>query len=262
MLRRYFKLPQKDVGVPQVAVSSSFCCTVTKFFSYEQTLLDKGDTENNNMEQRCFYSYLRGWRNAVPAHEKLRLCESFPGGSGCCRGYRRFGLEQRGLRAPSRYSNLPCEYKRGQTLLHFENTRKDTVLCSRSLVVLGCLPQCHHHLLWKISRFSTAPADAFAFGVVHITKVIQRSCLTHLTQTQGESAAVKELFPHTPQGVALGSCVFLTLSLMSLAMSKCLWQQTTASSNLPSTFNVLPRFPLALASPSRSPIVLADAHVC
>lgn len=55
-----------------------------------------------------------------------------------------------------------------------------------------------------------------------------------------------------------GSCVFryLTLSLMSLAMSKCLWQQTTASSNLPSTFNVLPRFPLALASPSRSPIVL------
>lgn len=51
-------------------------------------------------------------------------------------------------------------------------------------------------------------------------------------------------------------CYFLTLSLMSLAMSKCLWQQTTASSNRPSTFNVFPRFPLALASPSRSPIVL------
>ena len=51
-----------------------------------------------------------------------------------------------------------------------------------------------------------------------------------------------------------------TLSLMSRAMSKCLWQQTTASSNRPSTFNVLPRFPLALASPSRSPIVLSNTH--
>lgn len=53
---------------------------------------------------------------------------------------------------------------------------------------------------------------------------------------------------------------YLTLSFMSLAMSKCLWQQTTASSNLPNTFNVLPRFPLALASPSRSPIVLTSTH--
>lgn len=53
---------------------------------------------------------------------------------------------------------------------------------------------------------------------------------------------------------------YLTLSFMSLAMSKCLWQQTTASSNRPKTFNVLPRFPLALASPSRSPIVLTSTH--
>lgn len=39
MLRCYFKLPQKDEGVAQIAVSSSFCRTVAKFFSYEQALL-------------------------------------------------------------------------------------------------------------------------------------------------------------------------------------------------------------------------------
>lgn len=43
-------------------------------------------------------------------------------------------------------------------------------------------------------------------------------------------------------------------------MSRCLWQQTTASSKRPNTFSVLPRFPLALASPSRSPIVLRNVH--
>lgn len=39
MLHCYFKLPQKDKGVPQIAVSSSFCRSVAKFFSYEQALL-------------------------------------------------------------------------------------------------------------------------------------------------------------------------------------------------------------------------------
>lgn len=47
MLCCYFKLPQKDIGVSQVAISSSFCCIVTKFFSYEQALLKERDTENN-----------------------------------------------------------------------------------------------------------------------------------------------------------------------------------------------------------------------
>lgn len=47
-----------------------------------------------------------------------------------------------------------------------------------------------------------------------------------------------------------------TLSPCSWAMSRCRWQQTTASSKRPSTLSVLPRFPLALASPMRSPMVL------
>jgi len=39
-------------------------------------------------------------------------------------------------------------------------------------------------------------------------------------------------------------------------MSNCLWQQAAASSNLPSSFSVLPRLPLALASPALSPMIL------
>lgn len=51
MLRCYFKLPQKNVGVAQIAVSSSFCCTVAKFFGYEQALLDKTHTGNNECSE-------------------------------------------------------------------------------------------------------------------------------------------------------------------------------------------------------------------
>lgn len=40
MLRSYFKLPQEDKSVPQVAVGSSFRCTVAKFLGDEQALLD------------------------------------------------------------------------------------------------------------------------------------------------------------------------------------------------------------------------------
>lgn len=47
-----------------------------------------------------------------------------------------------------------------------------------------------------------------------------------------------------------------TLSPCSWEMSRCLWQQTAASSNWPRIFRVLPRLPLALASPIRSPMVL------
>lgn len=62
MLRCYFKLPQKDIGVPQVAVSSPFCRTVSKLFGYEQALLDKTRTGNNEYtEQRCFCLYVRRW---------------------------------------------------------------------------------------------------------------------------------------------------------------------------------------------------------
>lgn len=43
MLRCYFKLPQKDICVAQVAVSSSFCCSVSKFFGYQQALLHETD---------------------------------------------------------------------------------------------------------------------------------------------------------------------------------------------------------------------------
>ena len=46
------------------------------------------------------------------------------------------------------------------------------------------------------------------------------------------------------------------MSPCSWAMSRCRWQQTMASSKRPSTLSVLPRFPLALASPMRSPMVL------
>lgn len=41
MLSCYFKVPQKDVGVPQVAVRSSFCRAIAKLFSYQQTLEKK-----------------------------------------------------------------------------------------------------------------------------------------------------------------------------------------------------------------------------
>lgn len=92
----------------------------------------------------------------------------------------------------------PADTNDGQTLLRLEKHSRETPLrrAGRSLVVLGRLPQRRHDLLGEISRFGAAPADAFAFGVVHITKVIQRSSLTHLTRTQGESAAVRDLFPH------------------------------------------------------------------
>lgn len=53
-----------------------------------------------------------------------------------------------------------------------------------------------------------------------------------------------------------GAGLSATLSPCSWAMSRCRWQQTAASSKRPSTLSVLPRFPLALASPMRSPMVL------
>lgn len=47
MLRRNFKLPQKDIGISQIAVSSSLCCTIAKFFSDEQALHDGTDTDDD-----------------------------------------------------------------------------------------------------------------------------------------------------------------------------------------------------------------------
>lgn len=128
------------------------------------------------------------------------------------------------------------------------------------LVVLRGLPQCRHDLLWEISRLSSTPADTLPFSMIHVTKVIQSPCLTHLKTSREKKkqvlkATVFSSFHTTPWILCR-----LTLSLVSLAMSKCLWQQTMASSNRPNTFNVLPRFPLALASPSRSPIVLHTGH--
>lgn len=38
MLSCHFEFTQKDIGIPQVAVCSSFCCTVAKFLSNEQAL--------------------------------------------------------------------------------------------------------------------------------------------------------------------------------------------------------------------------------
>lgn len=52
--------------------------------------------------------------------------------------------------------------------------------------------------------------------------------------------------------------IFITLSPCSWEISKCLWQQTTASSKRPNTFKVFPRFPLAFPSPILSPIVLGE----
>lgn len=75
------------------------------------------------------------------------------------------------------------------------------------LVVLRCLPQCHHDLLWKISRFGSTPADTLAFGVVHIPEVIQSSCLTHLTQIQGKHVTAE------------GWCVLQSASLVCLNIS-------------------------------------------
>lgn len=47
MLRSYFKLPQEDVSVAQVAVSASFRCTVAKFFGNEEALLNETVTGNH-----------------------------------------------------------------------------------------------------------------------------------------------------------------------------------------------------------------------
>lgn len=49
------------------------------------------------------------------------------------------------------------------------------------LIVLCCFPQCHHDIFWKISGLSSAPADTFAFGMVHIPKIIECPRLPHLT---------------------------------------------------------------------------------
>lgn len=58
------------------------------------------------------------------------------------------------------------------------------MLYSHLLIILSCFPQCHHDLLWEISRLSSTPADTFAFGMVHVPKVVQSSRLTDLTQIQ------------------------------------------------------------------------------
>lgn len=68
MLRSYFKLPQKDISVPQVAVSSSFRCTVAKFFGYEQALLEKTGTGNNKDTESKVLVFLR------ETQEKCRTC--------------------------------------------------------------------------------------------------------------------------------------------------------------------------------------------
>lgn len=54
---------------------------------------------------------------------------------------------------------------------------------------------------------------------------------------------------------------FYTLSPCSHEISRCLWQQAMASSYCPRTLRVLPKFPLALASPIRSPIDLQQKDI-
>lgn len=52
------------------------------------------------------------------------------------------------------------------------------------LIVLCSFPQGYPGLLREVSWLSSTPADALAFGVVYIPKIIQRSSLPNLQQAQ------------------------------------------------------------------------------
>lgn len=61
-------------------------------------------------------------------------------------------------------------------------------MSSHLLIVVSCLPQCHHDLLLEAARLCSSPADALALGVVNVPKVVQRSSLAHLArQSEHES---------------------------------------------------------------------------
>lgn len=53
-----------------------------------------------------------------------------------------------------------------------------------SLVVLSSFPQSCPGLLWELPWLRSTPADALAFGVVDVPKIIQRSSLPNLQQAQ------------------------------------------------------------------------------
>lgn len=67
MLRSHFKLPQEDISVAQVAVCSSFRCTVAKFFGDEQALLNQTVTGNNQNTESKVLVFLR---------ETLEMCRT------------------------------------------------------------------------------------------------------------------------------------------------------------------------------------------
>lgn len=53
-----------------------------------------------------------------------------------------------------------------------------------SLVVLGSFPQSSPGILRELSWLRSAPADALAFGVVDVPKIIQRASLPNLWRAQ------------------------------------------------------------------------------
>lgn len=102
------------------------------------------------------------------------------------------GKPQKAECQPARSPSSAFHFNSGSRLvehmIHSIETRPPTT-SRHLLVVLRCLPQCRHHLLLETARLRSAPADALPLGVVDVPKVVQRPCLTHLTQT-GASTSV------------------------------------------------------------------------
>lgn len=49
------------------------------------------------------------------------------------------------------------------------------------LIVVGCFAESHHGLVWEVSWVGPVPADALAFGVVNVPKIIERPGLPDLS---------------------------------------------------------------------------------
>lgn len=161
MLSCHFKFPQKDIGVPQVAVCSSLCCTVAKFLSYEQALHKERDiatyfivsiritviTEANKpwVFMMLVYGAHTLYKHALimkggytPAREKLQLCESSPTSSACSQGCHRFDPEQRDPQDPSLLPSLPWKYTYSQCCYDCKTAERHCIINMSRAHITSC----------------------------------------------------------------------------------------------------------------------------
>jgi len=177
------KLPKEYASISKIAVGSPLCRPVTKLFSDKQTLEDKCFTH-------CLTRYWQLHKQIYdtehsPVHEKPLHPWSFLAGSMCSPGFHKFSPVLLCLQAPSQYTGLPWAIgERKEDVKTLYHTCKQCplmwVLVGHSLVVFSGFSKCRHDLLREVSRFCSAPADAFSLGVVHISKIIKCSGLPHL----------------------------------------------------------------------------------